>query len=435
MRTPSVLLASAVILGVIVSADNIRRPAAALDLPLTRALSERGTGTLRTLIRVRERSGARVAGRLSPLGVALQPSSTPDLYAAELPRKTLTRIAADPDIVAVSSDAAVRSMATLSSLGGDVLLADQGLYPRTYTGKNIGVAVVDSGFLPSADLGNVTASYVFTGGQSKKAGPKDAFGHGTHVSGLIGSTGSTTSGMYQGIAPGVRFIVLQALDGNGVGYTSDVINAINFAIANKKAFGIDVLNLSLGHPVYEPAATDPLVQAVERAVAAGIVVVASAGNFGGDPVTHETGYGGISSPGNAPDAITVGALETYQTPARGDDVVAWYSSRGPSWYDGFQKPDIVAPGSHLASNVSSNSALIKQYPKGVINTSGTSDLMKLSGTSMSAAVVSGIVATVLEASRTSHPGSLLPPNAVKAILQFTAFPVSDSDTLTQGRAR
>ena len=126
------------------------------------------------------------------------------------------------------------------------------------------------------------------------------------------------------------------------------------------------MNLSLGHPIYEPAGNDPLVAAVERAVSAGIVVVVSAGNFGGDPVTHEVGYAGITSPGNAPDAITVGAVETLQTVTRRDDQVAWYSSRGPSWYDGYQKPDVVAPGSHLASNVSSGSALIKQYPKGVI---------------------------------------------------------------------
>ena len=121
---------------------------------------------------------------------------------------------------------------------------------------------------------------------------------------------------------------MRALDQNGSGYTSNVINAINFAVANKSSLGIDIINLSLGHPIYEPASSDPLVAAVEKAVAAGIVVVASAGNFGGDPTTHVTGYGGITSPGNAPDAITVGALDTLQTVTRGDDGVAWYSSAG-----------------------------------------------------------------------------------------------------------
>jgi serine protease AprX len=211
-----------------------------------------------------------------------------------------------------------------------------------------------------------------------------------------------------------------------------VINAINFAVANKARLKIDIINLSLGHPIYEPAATDPLVQAVENAVAAGIVVVASAGNFGGDPSTHVTGYGGITSPGNAPDAITVGAIDTFQTAARNDDVVAWYSSRGPTWYDGFQKPDLVAPGSHLISDVPTSSMIAKTYPGGLIKTSGTTNLTKLSGTSMAAGVVSGVVALVLEASRTNYPGALLTPNAVKAILQYTSLPLANADVLTQG---
>jgi hypothetical protein len=71
-------------------------------------------------------------------------------------------------------------------------------------------------------------------------------------------------------------------------------------LTNRGTFGIDVLNLSLGHPVMEPAATDPLVKMVERVVAAGVVVVASAGNYGQNPENGQVGYTGISSPGDAP---------------------------------------------------------------------------------------------------------------------------------------
>ena len=81
--------------------------------------------------------------------------------------------------------------------------------------------------------------------------------------------------------------------------------------------------------------------------ASGIVVVVSAGNVGRNPVTGEAGYGGISSPGNAPSAITVGAVRTQNTTRRTDDLLAEYSSRGPSWYDAFAKPDIVAPGHRI----------------------------------------------------------------------------------------
>ncbi len=85
---------------------------------------------------------------------------------------------------------------------------------------------------------------------------------------------------YRGLGPDARLIGLRVLDEHGAGETSQVIQAIEFAIAQRDTLGIDVINLSLGHPIYEPAATDPLVRAVERAVDAGIIVVASAGNFG-----------------------------------------------------------------------------------------------------------------------------------------------------------
>ena len=134
------------------------------------------------------------------------------------------------------------------------------------------------------------------------------------------------------------------LDKDGRGKTSDVIAALQFAVANRALYNIRIINLSLGHPVYESAATDPLVQAVEAAVRAGIVVVTAAGNFGRNPVTGVAGYAGITVPGNAPSAITVGAAVTGTTVERGDDRVASFSSRGPSLLDGYAKPDILAPG-------------------------------------------------------------------------------------------
>ena len=107
------------------------------------------------------------------------------------------------------------------------------------------------------------------------ASPTDDYGHGTHVAGLIAGSGDLSSGKrYRGVAPKARLIALKVLDQNGAGNTSDVISAIEFVTANKDQLGVDVINLSLGHPIYEPAATDPLVQAVEAAVRAGIVVVA-----------------------------------------------------------------------------------------------------------------------------------------------------------------
>jgi hypothetical protein len=188
----------------------------------------------------------------------------------------------------------------------------------TRTGAAVTVAVIDSGLLQDGGgTDRILTTRDFTGGSGdpSEVAPLDPYGHGTHVAGVIG--GDQTE--IKGVAPGAKFVSLRVLDELGRGQTSDVIAALQWAVANRAAYGIDVLNLSLGHPIYEPAATDPLVQAVEAAVRAGIVVV-SAGNIGTSPATGLVGYGGITSPGNAPSAITVGAIDTRQTTTRDDDV-------------------------------------------------------------------------------------------------------------------
>ena len=104
-------------------------------------------------------------------------------------------------------------------------------------------------------------------GRGGGRGAVGRYGHGTHIAGLIAGSGANSNGKYIGMATAARSIGLKVLDAKGSGFTSDVIAAIDFATNNKAALGIDVINLSLGHPIYEPAATDPMVQAVERAVA------------------------------------------------------------------------------------------------------------------------------------------------------------------------
>jgi serine protease AprX len=297
----------------------------------------------------------------------------------------------------------------------------------TWTGRGIGVAVIDSGLEMSAEFQNrVTAFYDFTRGGIRTT-PYDDYGHGTHIAGTIGGSGALShENDYRGLAPRVKFTILKVLDKNGAGYTSDVIRAIDFAVENRQALGIDIINLSLGHPIYEPAATDPLVQAVERASRAGVIVVAAAGNSGKNPQTGEVGYAGISSPGNAPSAVTAGVLRTEDTVSRGDDSIPDYSSRGPTWYDAFAKPDFVAPGHNIVAVAAKQGTLLKTYPQ---LKAADDDYMRLSGTSMATAVTSGVVALMLEANRyannyPNHPS--LTPNAVKAMLQYSAFPVYNS---------
>jgi serine protease AprX len=245
----------------------------------------------------------------------------------------------------------------------------------------------------------------------------DPFGHGTHVAGMIGGTGSAaarvTTTYSGGSAPAVRFIDIRVLGRSGVGYTSDVLAGIDWAIANRTKYAIRVINLSLGHPVAEPAATDPLCLAVERAVRNGIVVVTSAGNYGvtatGAPV-----LGGITSPGNSPAAITVGALDTKGTTEWSDDVVAAYSSKGPTRFDFAAKPDVVAPGTRIVSLEANGSYISTTYPQYHVAGTGTNAYLRLSGTSMATGVVSGGVALLLNAKPS------LSPAQVKVALQTGA---------------
>ena len=127
-------------------------------------------------------------------------------------------------------------------------------------------------------------------------------------------------------------------------------------------YDIRIINLSLGHPVAEPSLTDPLCIAVMNATDAGIVVIVSAGNSGkaadGAPI-----LGGITSPGNSPYAITVGAINTKATCRARDDVMTTYSSRGPTKFEHAVKPDVVAPGNKIVSLEASGTYLQRNYPQ------------------------------------------------------------------------
>jgi serine protease AprX len=418
----------------------------------------------RTQVMIATAEGTRdaVEARLARLAnISVTPSSSPDLLVARLDATGLDAVLGDPDVRNISSDAQVKGAslldlkqtlvpllqkvanpldltASITALKPSHLLTTLGLANKAgglwllnpSTGAGVGVAVIDSGLDQNfTSLDNVDY-YDATGGNVRRVNKRaDGYGHGTHVGGLLGSNGVSSSGMYRGVAPSAKLVVLKVLGDNGQGSTSDVINAVNYVVANRATLGVKVITMSLGHPIFEPASRDPLVAAVQNAVAKGIVVVVSAGNFGGNPQTHETGYAGITSPGNAPSAITVGAVDTQQTDSRLDDEVAWYSSRGPTWYDGFQKPDIVAPGTHLVSNISTKSTVYRDYPNGIVM-SGVMPFFKMSGTSMSAPVVAGVVANMIQAAEIN--GVKLTPNTVKAILQYTAIPVGNHDTLTQG---
>lgn len=338
----------------------------------------------------------------------------------------LAAIREDAPVDHLSSDAVVRSSVDWAreAIGADQLWAGLGAFPRPLSGRGTVVAVIDSGVdvMHSALRGRVLASVDFTGGDGS-----DGYGHGTHVASLIaGAAGAAAeTADYAGVAPGARIVSLRVLDDHGAGRASDVIEAIDWVVENQHRYGIRVINLSLGGPVTQSYEDDPLCEAAERAIAAGITVVAAAGNFGQTPDGKQI-FGGITTPAIHPGVIAVGALDTRGTAVRSDDRIAKFSSRGPTMYDQLIKPDLVAPGRNIIGAEAAGSVIAAESPERHVTGSGRTGYIQLSGSSMSAGVVSGAVALMLD----RRPG--LRPGDIRTVLQLTSSYMPDEGLVATG---
>jgi serine protease AprX len=297
-----------------------------------------------------------------------------------------------------------------------------------FDGAGVGIAVIDSGVTSwHDDLGSDRVIH-FADFVNYQPQAYDDYGHGTHVAGILAGSGYDSNGARRGIAPAANLVVLKVLDGEGFGYISNVIAALDYAVEHRAQYNIRVINLSVAAGVYESYTTDPLTLAAKRAVEAGVVVVTAAGNLGRNS-QGQPQYGGITAPGNAPWVLTVGAFSHNGTVSRADDSVASFSSRGPSVIDSTAKPDVVAPGVGIESLADPASFLFATHPNarlwGTIDTA-TQPYLSLTGTSMAAPVVAGTVALMIQA----NPS--LTPNLVKAILQYTAEHKARYNEMTQG---
>jgi serine protease AprX len=271
----------------------------------------------------------------------------------------------------------------------------------------------------------------------------DKYGHGSHVAGIIaGNAALSSTGVYsfRGMGESLERVNLRVLDANGAGTDGAVLAAIDRAIQLKDTLNIRVINLSLGRPVRESWSTDPLCRAVANAWQKGIVVVVAAGNDGRNNLAGTQGYGTINSPGNHPLAITVGALNDRGTLMTGDDVVASYSSKGPSAIDKIVKPDIVAPGNRIISLMAVGSTLAMKSTSGNLvpltyyqqtTLTGTSkDYFRLSGTSMAAPMVAGAAAILIAREPTLSPDSVKVRLMRSARKNFPTAPASVVDAST-----
>jgi serine protease AprX len=229
----------------------------------------------------------------------------------------------------------------------------------------------------------------------------DGYGHGTHVAGIVGGDGSESGGKYIGVAPMVNIINVKVSNDDGSAMMADVVAGLQWVLENKNTYDIRVVNLSLNSSVAESYHTSPLDAAVEILWFNKIVVVVSAGNHGN---------GAIYPPANDPFVITVGATDDKGTASISDDVMASFSAYGLT-SDGVKKPDIVAPGTNIIARlVNQNMGLANTHPSHKVGT----QYFRMSGTSMSAPMVSAAVALLLQ----DEPN--LTPDQVKYRLIATA---------------
>ena len=255
---------------------------------------------------------------------------------------------------------------------------------------------------------------------------RDAYGHGTHVAGIIagGQDGSDTShldavwqeidenqrrvtrrsrlGPVSGMAPQCKLVSLKVLDEFGIGKASNVIAAISHVQllnGHGRDLKIHGVNLSLGHafdPKWFACGHSPLCVEVNRLVKSGVVVVVAAGNTGYGTLQTKEGSTDtaldltINDPGNAECAITVGATHRDMPHRYG---VSYFSSKGPTG-DGRVKPDLVAPGERIVSCAAAGSTLVEQAVAGE-----ACAYFENSGTSMAAPHVSGAIAAFLSIRR------------------------------------
>jgi len=352
----------------------------------------------------------------------------------DLPNRLITQMSQHPNIFRLHFDRPTNGSNYLTSLTTGTRAVERTL---GLTGAGVGVAIIDSGIASWHDdltVQSGSASYPF--GNQRVAAfmdfvngqplPYDDNGHGSHVAGIIAGNGVDSNGKRMGAAPDASLVSLKVLDANGAGTISQVIQALDWVLANHTQYNIRIVNMSVSTPITESYWTDPLTLAAKRVVDAGVLVVVAAGNHG-TSASGQIQYGGIGSPGNAPWVLTVGASSTNGTPARGDDTVATFSSRGPTYLDWAVKPDVVAPGAGTVSLAAPGSTFFNTRTTALVSgVNGTSQYLSLSGTSMAAPHVAGIAALMLQA----NPS--LTPNAIKAILQYTAQEVSGYKRLEQG---
>ncbi len=358
-----------------------------------------------------ERMGGTVTGSLNAI----------DALTADLPASAVATIARTPGVMSVTQNSTVElahhrdsessnwveesssttTRPTTLSVLAETVRADRA-NRYGYTGSGVTVALIDSGVAPVTSLKSriVNGPDLSFDSQLADLQNLDAYGHGTHMAGIIGA-----------IAPSASILNVKVGAADGSVDVSQVLAAINWVIEhrNDNDMNVRVLNLSFGTNSTQAYTIDPLAYAVETAWRKGIVVIVASGN--------DSNSSPVRSPATSPLVIAVGAVDTKGTTSTWDDRIAAFSNCGTN-----RTVDLVAPGRSIASVRVPGSNADQKHPEAreAVN------YFRGSGTSQSAAVVSGIAALVVGA----HPEYT--PDQVKAALRSSATDVPYSTSACKG---
>lgn len=355
------------------------------------------------LIQVAAGTAWTVAAHLTAAGATeVATFDSVNVLSARLSDKALAAVATDRAVLRATIDATVTASGggrneNLDDDPNGVKLDSAGIAaigaPEAWkrsTGKDVVVALMDSGIGLHPDL---PATKIVTRVNFVKdhATVLDPAGHGTHLAGIIAANGRS----FRGVAPDARLVDLRVLDKDGDGTLQNVVAAFDWLLKNRTTFRIGVLNLSFGTQQRSSYHGDLLAALVEAAWFSGVTVVAAAGNKG-------PAAGTVVTPGADPFVISAGSFDDQGTVAGQDDRESTFSSVGPTM-DGFLKPDLLAPGRRVVSLRALDSASGKlTLPHGK-NAAAGELYTRMSGTSVSSAMVAGVAALVLSEHRSYAP--------------------------------
>ncbi len=286
-----------------------------------------------------------------------------------------------------------------------VIMGSNIAHNLSYTGKNINIALLDTGTYPHPDLIRpVNRILYFKDFINGCEFAYDDNGHGTFTAGIISGNGCMSKDEYMGVAPGSRLISLKVLNQSGNGWVSDVLSGLQWVFDNREKYNIRLVCLPLGSVNFLSFREDPLSVAAQILWDSGVVVCTSAGNNGPE-------YSWVSSPGINPNIITVGALQSCGGAISAAEPLSVFSSRGLS-KDGNRGPDFVAPGTGIIS-LNADLAFNPKSSLAYRNIRLDSYYRQGYGTSAACAAVTGTIALLLE----KNPQ--LTPDEIKSLLRHS----------------